>query len=244
MADSGLYNALARLYQLTLDCHLKMKRLLYALSAALVASTATMAVHAEDIRGDAVAGEKKIALCIGCHGIIGYHASFPEVHRVPKIAGQNEKYIVAALTAYQAGTRKHPTMGGIAQTLSAQDIADLAAFYSTSGVDFNRAPPPKAEGGPEEAQALVARAGCTSCHGDNFSKPIDPSYPKIAGQYPDYLYVALKAYKTKDKKVIGRGNPVMGGVAAQFSNEELHILADYVGSLPGELKTIQPSRFR
>ena len=59
---------------------------------------------------DAKAGEKKVAMCIGCHGIPGYQASFPEIHKVPMIAGQNAKYIIASLTAYKKGDRKHPTM--------------------------------------------------------------------------------------------------------------------------------------
>ena len=221
-----------------------MKPLLLPLLFALVASVTSISSQAQDIRGDAAAGEKKNAMCIGCHGILGYHASFPEVHRVPKISGQNAKYIVSALMAYKHGDRKHPTMRGIADALSVQDIADLAAFYSSNGVDYNSVPLPKAEGGSEKAQALVARAGCISCHGDSFSKPVDPSYPKIAGQHADYLYVALKAYKTTGKEMIGRSNPVMGGVAKQFSNEELQVIADYVGGLPGELKTIQQNRFR
>jgi len=221
-----------------------MKPLLLALSVVLVGATTSIASYAQELRGDAVAGEKKIAMCIGCHGITGYHASFPEVHRVPKLAGQNAKYIVTALTEYKSGERKHPTMRGIADTLSAQDIVDVAAYYAGSGVDYNQPPLAKAEGGSDEARALVARAGCVSCHGDSFSKPVDLGYPKIAGQYPDYLYVALKAYKTTGQPMIGRGSPIMGGVAKQFSNEELQIIADYVGSLPGELKTIQPSRFR
>ena len=54
---------------------------------------------------DAKAGEKKIAMCIGCHGIPGYQASFPEIHKVPMIAGQNAKYIIPALTAYKTGAR-------------------------------------------------------------------------------------------------------------------------------------------
>lgn len=226
------------------DCHRKMKPSLISIVFALVASVTSVSSQAQEIRGDATAGEKKNAMCIGCHGILGYHASFPEVHRVPKISGQNAKYIASALTAYKTGDRKHPTMRGIAETLSAQDIADLAAYYSSNGVDYNRVPLAKAEGGSEKAQELVARAGCISCHGDSFSKPVDLGYPKIAGQHADYLYVALKAYKTTGKDVIGRANPVMGGVAKQFSNEELQVIADYVGSLPGELKTVQPSRFR
>ena len=70
------------------------------------------------------------------------------------------------------------------------------------------------------------------------------TYPKIAGQHSDYLYAALKAYKTEGNAQIGRNNPIMGGVAKQFSNEELKTLANYIGSLNGELKTVQPNRFQ
>src|SRR5450631_1054379 len=79
---------------------------------------------------DAQQGEKKAAMCIGCHGIPGYQASFPEVYKVPMIAGQNAKYIESALGQYKKGDRKHPTMRAVAASLSDQDMADLAAFYS------------------------------------------------------------------------------------------------------------------
>ncbi|ANY17367.1 c-type cytochrome [Bordetella pseudohinzii] len=72
----------------------------------------------------------KISMCIGCHGIPGYKASFPELYHVPMIAGQNAKYIEAALNEYKKGARSHPTMDAIAGSLSDQDIADLAAYYS------------------------------------------------------------------------------------------------------------------
>ena len=78
---------------------------------------------------DAAAGQKKASMCIGCHGIPGYQASFPEVHKVPMISGQGAKYIASSLTAYKKGERKHPTMMAIAATLSEQDMADLGAFY-------------------------------------------------------------------------------------------------------------------
>jgi cytochrome c553 len=221
-----------------------MKKLLISLSALFVGSVTTVAAFAQDVTGDPVAGEKKISMCIGCHGILGYHAGFPEVHRVPKISGQGAKYIATALQAYKTGERKHPSMRGIADTLTNQDVADLAAYYASNGVLSGQAPLPKAPEGSGKAVELVTKGGCVSCHGDSFSKPIDPSYPKIAGQHADYLYVALKAYKTTDKEIIGRGNAVMGGVAKQFTNDELRVLADYVGSLPGDLKTIQQPRFR
>ena len=83
-----------------------------------------------------------------------------------------------------------------------------------------------------------------SCHGDNFSKPIDPSYPKLGGQHADYLYVALKAYQTRGNLQVGRGNAVMGGMAAPFNHAELKVLAQYISSLQGDLKTVPESRFR
>lgn len=80
--------------------------------------------------GDASAGAKKTSMCEGCHGIAGYKTAFPEVYNVPKIGGQNAAYIVKALQAYKSGERNHPSMRGIAATLSDKDMADLAAYYS------------------------------------------------------------------------------------------------------------------
>ncbi len=193
---------------------------------------------------DAKAGEKKIAMCIGCHGIPGYQASFPEVHKVPMIAGQGSKYIVSALGAYKKGERMHPTMRAIAQSLSDQDMADVAAFYEQQGKVAGEAAPKPAPDAPVQVAELLKRGNCVSCHGANFSTPIDPGYPKLGGQHPDYLFVALKAYQTRNNAQVGRGNPVMGGMAAPFNHKELKLLAQYIGSLPGELKTVPESRFR
>jgi len=82
------------------------------------------------IVGDAkVAHDQKIAMCIGCHGIPGYKTAFPDVYHVPKIAGQQPAYIIAALKAYKTGERSHPSMRGISASLNDQDMADLAAYY-------------------------------------------------------------------------------------------------------------------
>jgi cytochrome c553 len=189
--------------------------------------------------------QAKIAMCVGCHGIVGYKASFPEVYRVPQIAGQSAKYIAAALNAYKTGDRKHPTMRGIADSLTDQDIADISTYYEKLGMEGRKpvaADKPSREPSPQIA-ALLQRAACASCHGANFSKPIDPSYPKIAGQYNDYLFVALKAYRTENNPAVGRNNGVMGAIAKQFSNAELRALADYVGGLEGEMETVPESRF-
>ncbi len=103
-----------------------MKKLFALLALAGLAQASAAA----DVKGDADAAKSKVAMCIGCHGIPGYKATFPEVYRVPMLGGQSEKYIVSALNAYKKGERKHPSMVGIAQGLSDQDMADVAAYYA------------------------------------------------------------------------------------------------------------------
>ena len=219
-----------------------MNKFLTVISSLAVAC-ATGVAQAETASG-AKSIDSKVAMCIGCHGIKGYQASFPEVYKVPMISGQNAKYIVAALTAYKQGERKHPTMRGIAEGLSDKDMADVAAFYEASGKAEGATLPAKAREPNTQVAELVKKAACTSCHGDNFSKPIDAGYPKIAGQHGDYLFAALRSYKTENSSAMGRSNGVMGAIAKQFSNNELKALASYVASLDSDLKTIPESRFR
>jgi cytochrome c553 len=194
---------------------------------------------------DAVKGEQKAAMCIGCHGIPGYQASFPEVYKVPKIAGQNAKFIVASLAAYKKGDRKHPTMRGISASLTDADMADLAAFYEQQGASMLKpvADTPAVAPTPV-VKALLDKGACASCHGVNFNKPIDGSYPKIAGQHADYLYVALRSYKVEGNALVGRNNAIMGAQVKPFSNAELKAMAQYLASLPGDLRVMPIDRFR
>lgn len=212
-----------------------------ALSLMLALCGATFTAQAQELKGDPARGAQLNASCIGCHGIPGYQASFPEVYRVPAISGQNAKYIVAALEAYKKGDRKHPTMHAVAVSLSEQDIADLAAYYATHGgapaAAAAVAPPP-------DVAALLTKGACASCHGENFNKPIDGAYPKIAGQYPDYLFAALKSYKVEGNRNIGRGNAIMAAQVKQFSNKELKAIAQFLGSLPPDVHTVAQSKFR
>jgi cytochrome c553 len=81
--------------------------------------------------GDAQAAKSKISMCTGCHGIPGYKTVYPQVYHVPMITGQQPVYIVKALQAYKSGARNHPSMRGIAQSLSDEDMADVAAYYAS-----------------------------------------------------------------------------------------------------------------
>ena len=222
----------------------KLKTTVFALAVACV----TLSAQAQPVTGSVENGSRKTAMCIGCHGIVGYQSSFPEVHKVPKIAGQSATYIASALAAYKAGDSKHPTMRAIADTLSEQDMADLAAYYAQLGLQQGDAAPAATpvKAPSERVQALISRDrdnACTKCHGANFNTPNDGTVAKLAGQHPDYLYVALKSYKVENRAQLGRANGVMSGQAKKFTNDELKELASYIGSLPGELKTVPESRF-
>jgi cytochrome c553 len=229
------------------------KPLVLSFANALIALSLGLgfAARAQDAKpGDVAAGEKKIAMCEGCHNLPRYQASFPEIYKVPMIAGQNAKYIATALVGYRKGERKHPTMRAIAGSLSDQDIADVAAYYAQLGAPAGAAATAPAASAapafapPPQVAALLTKGNCVSCHGSNFSAPIDPSYPKLAGQHADYLFVALKAYQTDHNPLMGRNNAIMMGMARPFTHPEIKAIAAYLGSLPGDLKTVQQPRFR
>jgi cytochrome c553 len=216
-----------------------MKR--FAIPLLLALAAAPFAAQAQD----AIKGEQKAAMCIGCHGIPYYQASFPEIHKVPMISGQNAKYIVAALNAYKKGERKHPTMRGIAASLSDADMADLAAFYEKHGASSVKTVADTPAVQPSAVVAgLLTKGACISCHGANFNKPIDGAYPKIAGQHADYLYVSLKSYKVSNNPQVGRANAIMGAQVKPFTNAELKAMANYIASLPGDLRTVPQRKFR
>jgi cytochrome c553 len=99
-----------------------------AVTAALV--FAGSVAQADEVKGNAAAGNGKVWLCVGCHSIPEYRADYPLVYKVPMIGGQNAAYIASALAAYKKGERKHPTMRSIAASLSDQDMADIGEYYA------------------------------------------------------------------------------------------------------------------
>lgn len=103
-----------------------MKRVLLT-AACLALAAAAAPVFA---KGDAAKGKPLAYTCTGCHGIADYKNAYPS-YRVPKIGGQNEQYLIAALTEYRKGERNHPTMQAQAQSFSDEDIANIAAYLSS-----------------------------------------------------------------------------------------------------------------
>ena len=195
-----------------------------SLGAALILGAPLAAAQQPAPAGDAgLAHRHKTAMCIGCHGIPGYRTAFPEVYHVPKIAGQQPAYLISALKAYKSGDRSHPSMRGIAESLSDQDMADLAAYY---GVPAGTA---QARGDAESGKAKVAQV-CAACHGPDGNRPSTPDQPVLAGQYADYLAKALHDYKTGK-----RNNQIMKSFAAQLSKQDMEDLAAWFSSQKSRL---------
>ncbi len=102
----------------------------HVVTGALAVFAGLAGVAHADIVGNAKAGQGKVSMCIGCHGIPDYRTAYPEVYHVPILGGQNQQYIENALHGYKKGDRHFETMHAIAASLSDQDIADIAAYYA------------------------------------------------------------------------------------------------------------------
>ncbi|MFC5511419.1 c-type cytochrome [Massilia jejuensis] len=98
-----------------------------------------------------------------------------------------------------------------------------AVSFTASAADIKR------------GEELAKKYNCASCHGADYNTPIDPSYPKLAGQHADYLKHALSAYKRGGDKANGRSNPIMAGFAKPLSNQDMADIGAYLASLPSQL---------
>ena len=172
--------------------------------------------------GNAGHGKDLANTCLGCHGVPGYRNAYPN-YSVPKLEGQHPEYIVLALQAYRSGERSHLTMHSQASSLSDQNMADIAAYFSGKPVSKENNP---AEGTPPPSAAV-----CVACHGDN-GVGITGQYPTLAGQHADYIEQALHEYRKG-----GRKNPIMGTFANQIKEEDIRALARYYAKQKPTLET-------
>ncbi len=208
-----------------------MKRVLLAL--ALCAPVSVFAEgEANDlfVKGDAVAGATKAAVCGACHGPGGNGAINPEW---PKLAGQGSSYIAGQLAAFKAHTRNNPIMWGQAAALSDQDMADLASYFSAQ----KPVPGVASEGAIKLAQPLyragdVARGvpACSACHGPKGSGNPAAQFPRIAGQNSGYAAAQLRSYRSMERGKEGKGQ-MMTAVATHLSDTEIDALASYISGL-------------
>lgn len=212
-----------------------MKKIIFSLLLTMGAITTASAVE-----GNADAGKTKAAMCGACHGATGLNPN----PLYPDLAGQHAAYIAKQLADFKSGARTDMMMAPMAANLSDQDMADLAAFFASQKrvsseaavASDSSAPASAASAGSVNivtstgAKAIYAgdvKAGqeksvmCASCHGADGNSPI-AIYPKLAGQSASYVAKQLADFKSGE-----RVDPVMAGMVAALSEQDMNDLAAY-----------------
>ena len=196
--------------------------------------------------GDAKSGADKAAVCAACHGLDG-NSSDPQY---PKLAGQHEYFIATQLVAYKSGTRPNVVMTSFAAMLSAQDMRDVGAFFSTQTVRPGLADEsPIADAlSPYKGQRIVDvgqniyRGGvkqndvpaCMACHGPSGAGNPGPSYPALGGQHAGYIGTMLIGYKATpagDSRLKYPNYAIMATIAKRLSDEEILAVSSYIEGL-------------
>lgn len=178
--------------------------------------------------GDPAAGQGKVAVCAGCHGADGNSA----VASFPKLAGQGERYLDKQIHDIKGGVRPVVEMTGMTDNLSDQDIADIAAYYSSQSASTGAADPELLEKGKLLYQGGNAAKGipsCMGCHGPAGKGIVTAGFPRLAGQHADYTAKQLTAFRAGMRENDPSG--MMRGVAANMSDAEIAAVSSYIQGL-------------
>lgn len=214
-----------------------MKKVLIAVTISLGLSQVALAA----VTGDAAAGKTKSAPCAACHGPDGNSAA----PTFPKLAGQNERYLIKQIHDIKSGARPVPTMAGQTDHLSDQDIADIAAYFASQKSSVSQAKPDLAARGEQIFRAGIREKGvpaCSACHAPDGVGNGPAGFPRLGGQHADYVAAQLKAYRAGAdddaiglKETSGRSNDgdtkPMRAIAQHLSDNEIAALASYISGL-------------
>ncbi len=175
------------------------------------------------------AGKANFETCAGCHAIPDYTHAYPTYH-VPRLGGQHPDYVVTALKAYKNGERLNQTMQANVAHLSEQDMQNISAYLDSFRLVWKEQTN-NIRGNIDSGRRKSA--SCAACHGPDGNSSI-ALYPRLAGQYEDYLYQSLQDYKTGK-----RNNPIMRGMSTPLSDQDISDLAAYFASQPMGLVVVQ-----
>ncbi|WP_448564874.1 c-type cytochrome [Thalassotalea ganghwensis] len=206
-----------------------MKKVIYSFIIGLSALA-----HANAFAGDAEAGKAKAAACAACHGADGIGVA--DIY--PNLRGQHADYIAKQLKAFQDGARKNPMMSPMATGLSAEDMANLGAYYESLGKQSSAseggASAPTVSAAPayvanptagktlyqngDQARGITA---CIACHGEDGNSDVLIN-PNLSNQHAEYIEKQLHAFKDGS-----RDNAAMNQVAGQLTTEDIANLGAY-----------------
>jgi len=193
--------------------------------------------------GDAAAGKAKITACAACHGPDGNSAA----PTFPKLAGQSEKYLIKQLSEInrkdKAGKvmRAVPAMTGQTENLTAQDIADIAAYFSSQNMSGGVTKKEKVALGAEiyrSGDKEKGLAACSGCHSPTASGNAPAGFPRLSGQHADYIVAQLKAFRTgaddaenPAARTNDGDNRIMRDIAYRLSDKEIDSVASFASGL-------------
>ena len=166
--------------------------------------------------GDPTAGRKVANMCRTCHGIDG----MAQIPIAPNIGGEPETYLESQLMAFKSGAREHEMMSVVAAGLTAQQIADVAAWYGSHSASASL---------PEGVSEADAPEACVSCHGAD-GIALLPEAPNLAGEVNIYIDTQLKAFRTGKRK-----HDIMSSIAAEMTDEDIRAVADWYAAVKLEI---------
>ena len=198
--------------------------LLLTLGVSGIAQAASTAVV-----GDAAAGQAKTAVCGACHGPDG-NSMAPNF---PKLAGQGDRYLLKQLHEIKDGKRQVLEMTGLLANLNDQDLADIAAFYSSQKSSVGAADPALVAQGEALFRGGNLEKGmpaCTGCHSPDGQGNAAAGFPHLGGQHASYIEKQLTDFREGDRTNDG-DSMIMRGIAAKMSNKDIKALASYIQGL-------------
>lgn len=197
----------------------------------LLAVSIPLAISVSGIQaaGNAEVGKTKSVTCLACHGADGNSPSNPIW---PKLAGQHPQYIEKQLKDFKSGERTDPTMIGMVAPLNEQDMADLAAYFSSQTRKGGTAAADQVEQGEKIYRAgnpATGVAACMACHGPAGSGNPQANFPSLSGQHAAYVEKALKDFRAGNRA--NDLNSMMQGVAGPMTDKEITAVAQYIQGL-------------
>lgn len=179
--------------------------------------------------GDAAAGQTKVAVCAGCHGADGNSVA----PNFPKLAGQGERYLLKQLNDIKSGNRQVVEMTGILTNVSDEDMADIAAYFSSQSMSVGATDPVKLAAGQALYRGGKLNEGmpaCIGCHSPNGAGNAAAGFPRLGGQHAQYVAKQLTDFREGNRTNDGDTMP-MRAIAAKLSNKDIDAISSYIQGL-------------
>jgi len=212
-----------------------MKRTLVLLAGCALTAVSIASAEEPATKPDLARARQIVAqVCAACHGADGNSVSAAN----PNLAGQQAEYISVQLAHFKDGTRSNPIMAGMAASLTPEDMKSLGAYFEQQKPKGLAARDPQLVAQGQKlfrgGNAATGVPACAACHTPT-GVGIPVRYPRISGQYADYTFAQLQAFKSSQRGMDKEGKDVNGRVmaqiAARMSEIEMRAVADYVAGL-------------